>query len=412
MKHLPGGRTSAVMICPSCSHSFEAVFCEPLGREGRALRGEVARLVEEVRSIGAAALDAARLCALNEACMQGDHEAAVADLEARLAHCEARLQEEYDRIMDLERRLAEYGEGHNPDDMVLIAALGAEAAALRKKIMYYENLNSRQGMPSQLKGAAKKFDEEIARSCRRNGWTDAPIGPPIGRRGRSHHAKADAVVECGPAGSCRRCSPVAVFPIGVVSKLYREFEDGANVLRTMMLRKHYVECHCCWEVTGPPGAPDIEGTWFGPLALARIVGLYLARGVDRETAGLIRQLYGFETSANSLWNGRRAVARELGPFMDLLEELILASAYVHADETRHPRAIVERMGRARMEHAHNYAGVMNGVIYRDSRLDIMIQLADIVAYVVHKHHRKSAHFRGWFEAIKPKFDSDAAMMYA
>ena len=38
MKHLPGGRTSAVMMCPACSHTFEAVFCEPLGKEGRALR--------------------------------------------------------------------------------------------------------------------------------------------------------------------------------------------------------------------------------------------------------------------------------------------------------------------------------------------------------------------------------------
>ena len=130
-----------------------------------------------------------------------------------------------------------------------------------------------------------------------------------------------------------------VEPFQVVGKMYREFEGDENVLTNIWLVKHYVVCLNCGEVTGPPGAPDIEGTWFGVVALARLVGLYLSRGVDRETAAaLLEQLFGFETSANSLWNGRRAVARELGPFMELLEELLLASGYVHTDETRQPRA--------------------------------------------------------------------------
>ena len=34
----------------------------------------------------------------------------------------------------------------------------------------------------------------------------------------------------------------------------------------------------------------------------------------------------------------------------------------------------------------------------------MIQLADMAAYVAHKRYRKDAHFRGWFEAIRPRFD--------
>ena len=91
--------------------------------------------------------------------------------------------------------------------------------------------------------------------------------------------------------------------------------------------------------------------------------------------------------------------------------LILADAGRRADE-KAARAIVERTGRACTEDTHSCAGVLNGAICRDSRLDIMIQPADMVAYAVHRHHRKSAHFQGWFEAIKPKFDSDAAMMYA
>ena len=84
--------------------------------------------------------------------------------------------------------------------------------------------------------------------------------------------------------------------------------------------------------------------------------------------------------------------------------LILADAGRAGDE-KAARAIVEKMALARMESSPNSAGVLNGVIYRDSRLDIMIQLADMVAYVVHKHHRRDARFQGWFEAIRPKFDA-------
>ena len=88
----------------------------------------------------------------------------------------------------------------------------------------------------------------------------------------------------------------------------------------------------------PPGAPDIEGMCLGAVALARFVGLYPARGVDRETAELLERLYGFETGANSLWNARRAVARRLGPFVEVLEDLMPASGCVHVDETGCPRA--------------------------------------------------------------------------
>lgn len=88
--------------------------------------------------------------------------------------------------------------------------------------------------------------------------------------------------------------------------------------------------------------------------------------------------------------------------------LILADAGRAGDE-RAVRAIIEEMALARMEGSPNCAGVLNGVIYRDSRLDIMIQLADIVAYILHRYCRKDARFQGWFEAISPKFDMDPAM---
>lgn len=85
--------------------------------------------------------------------------------------------------------------------------------------------------------------------------------------------------------------------------------------------------------------------------------------------------------------------------------LILADAGRAGDE-RAARAIVEKMARARMEQSPNCAGILDGVIYRDSRLDIMVQLADIVAYILHRHYRKDVHFQGWFESIKSKFDTD------
>ena len=89
--------------------------------------------------------------------------------------------------------------------------------------------------------------------------------------------------------------------------------------------------------------------------------------------------------------------------------LILADAG-NMDDERATRSIVEKMGRARMERAPNRAGILNGVIFRDSRLDIMIQLADMAAYVVHKHYRKNAHFRGWFESIRAKFDANPTVV--
>ena len=52
----------------------------------------------------------------------------------------------------------------------------------------------------------------------------------------------------------------------------------------------------------------------------------------------------------------------------------------------------------------------NGAIFRDSRLDIMIHPADTAARVVHKHCRKNAHFRGWFEPIRAKFDANPAVV--
>ena len=85
--------------------------------------------------------------------------------------------------------------------------------------------------------------------------------------------------------------------------------------------------------------------------------------------------------------------------------LVLADAGSKDGENA-ARAIVERMGRARTGRAPGRTGAMNGVIFRDSRLDIMIQMADMAAYIVRMHYRKDDRFQGWFEAIRPKFDAN------
>ena len=181
----------AVMICPSCSHSFEAVFCEPLGKEGKALRAELARLVKEVVEVESATDEAAMRAAQREANVRSDSAVMIAAVQGEYAHCRDPLEEARAKILDLKRRIAEYRGGHNPVDTAIIAALKAKADAADKRIAYYENPNSRQGMPSLRKGQAKKLDKEIEESCRRNGGTGAPIGPPMGHKGCSHHVKAD-----------------------------------------------------------------------------------------------------------------------------------------------------------------------------------------------------------------------------
>ena len=88
--------------------------------------------------------------------------------------------------------------------------------------------------------------------------------------------------------------------------------------------------------------------------------------------------------------------------------LIPADAGRRGDENAARAIWKKRAGRGWSAPLPDCAGVLNGVIYRDSRLDVMVQLAGTVAYVVHKHHRGNPHFRGRFESLGPRFDADFA----
>ena len=44
--------------------------------------------------------------------------------------------------------------------------------------------------------------------------------------------------------------------------------------------------------------------------------------------------------------------------------------------------------------------VFDGVFFRDSRLEPVIQLADMVGYVVHRHEKGDAAFSGWHGLLR------------
>ena len=46
--------------------------------------------------------------------------------------------------------------------------------------------------------------------------------------------------------------------------------------------------------------------------------------------------------------------------------------------------------------------VIENPIFVESHRWNLIQLADMIAYVVHKHYRKDSRFEGWFKSLKPK----------
>ena len=78
MRHLPGGRTQADVICPRCAHCFPVEFSEVLGKEGRALRSEIARLARALDGVEDDMERAIALAAQREAAARSESAAAVA----------------------------------------------------------------------------------------------------------------------------------------------------------------------------------------------------------------------------------------------------------------------------------------------------------------------------------------------
>ena len=77
---------------------------------------------------------------------------------------------------------------------------------------------------------------------------------------------------------------------------------------------------------GAPDAPDLQGTWFGPAMLSKLLVMYALAATDRKLSRYPDSLLGASECASTLWNGCRAAARVLEPFMKHLEKLLTARA--------------------------------------------------------------------------------------
>ena len=222
--------------------------------------------------------------------------------------------------------------GHDPDKLAKIAELEAMLREANKKIDYYESPNSRRGMPSLYEPEAKQFDKELAESCGRP-LPDASLGPPMGHLGVSHGIKPEKTVRY-PITDCLHCDSAAhAWPAGrPESKLFVEIgEDGKFHAQQIVV--HSVWCFRCNKKSRAPEAPDIPGTWFGPVALSKLLILYALAATDRKAAAYLDSLLGAKACASALWNGRRAAARVLEPFMKHLEKLLVSTGWAHLDET-------------------------------------------------------------------------------
>ena len=151
------------------------------------------------------------------------------------------------------------------------------------------------------------------------------------------------------ADECGACHSARIEHRRDIPRLYREFDDPSapNVLRNYILMIGQYRRLDCDATTFAPGSPAIEGTCLGPVALSKIIKMYLARGIDREMVGTLRTLFGFKIGPAALWNARRAFALLVGPeLFKVIEDLLVAYEFVHLDETEYGHAESDTRGYA------------------------------------------------------------------
>ncbi len=222
---------------------------------------------------------------------------------------------------------------HNPKDLAKLAELEALVRKLKKRLEYYETPNSRRGMPSLYNPLAKAFDREQAESCGRP-KPDAALGPPMGHPGASHRLKPEKVVRY-PIFECLHCgrATYAHQAKQPESKTFVEIGEDDGRVHVWQLIVCRLWCSKCHEWSRAPDAPDLKGTWFGPVMLSKMLVLYALAATDRKLSRYLESLLGTSACASALWNGRRAAARILEPFMKHLERLLTSTGWGHFDET-------------------------------------------------------------------------------
>ena len=127
-------------ICPRHSHCFPLEFSEVLGREGRALCNEIARLVRETAGVEEDEENAIALAAQEaEAARTESAAAAAASARADMSHFRDRVHRLEAALADAERTLAGLLDLHNPAYAALIGSLRARTRELEGRLAYYEN---------------------------------------------------------------------------------------------------------------------------------------------------------------------------------------------------------------------------------------------------------------------------------
>ena len=267
MAHVDGdGCRSIDVPCRSCP-SVTRIRLDPdvHAREKAILRAEIARLCGEVDRIAEEFREYKLLADLARTAGAGRF----AEIAARIREAGAENLRDREAMADeLERirlRLAAASGNHSTEDAERIAELEARVRELEKKIRYYETPNSRRGMPSLYDKKAKEFDKELAESCGRP-LPEAPRGPPMGHAGRSHHKKTERTIRFKPPRACPDCGSRRVAPSKQPeSKTFVEMDEKSGRIRVYQLAVGRSWCGVCGGWKRSTEAPDIAGTWFGPV---------------------------------------------------------------------------------------------------------------------------------------------------
>ena len=326
-----GGRSIDV-ACTGC-RTVTRIRLEPdaHGREKALLRTEVARLQGRVVSIERDFDDFKIRMDIARTADAGRFMEMVVGL-AGVSADSLRTATDLSRELDAIRwKIDALKDGHNPDDLATIAEFEAKVVELQKKVDHYETPNSRRGMPSLYDPRAKAFDKALAESCGRP-MPPASLGPPMGHPGASHHLKPEKTVRYS-IDHCLHCENIFVRQAKrPESKIFVEFgEDGRIHVWQLIVGRAW--CSVCHRWSRAPDAPDLRGTCYGPAMLAKLLIMYALAATDRKLARYLESLLGTSACASTLWNGRRAAARVLEPFMKHLEKLLTATGWGHFDET-------------------------------------------------------------------------------
>ena len=157
------------------------------------------------------------------------------------------------------------------------------------------------------------------------------IGAPKGHQGSSHGNKADRTVRT-PVCRCEKCGRGHLKAGAWVMMVYDFPQDG-----TMKIEKvaHFMGSGYCkrCNYTSHAKPPTLPNTSFGPIALGFILEYYHNNNTDNTISYYFESLYGFKTSANSIWNARKAIRNLLRGTYDKILGHIAEAQFVQFNES-------------------------------------------------------------------------------